>query len=259
MTAEGTSGKPADGLTYERFNDRARRVLVLAEEEARVLSHRAIGTEHILLGLIHEGGLAASVLESLDISLQAVREKVDATLPASRNAPAGSLPFAPGANKVLELSLREATQLGHGYVGTEHILLGILREGECSAAQVLVSLGAELSQVRQQVIELTAGSDIGEARPWPYEDSAPGGRSAGSRTAQDEELMAAVGTHWWAEVVEVGRNAAACAKAYLFLAEAATALGIDLDSIDASQMTVSSVETDQGPGLRLVVHHRVAH
>ncbi|HUZ19035.1 MAG TPA: ATP-dependent Clp protease ATP-binding subunit [Acidimicrobiales bacterium] len=143
---------------FERFTDRARRVLVLAQEEARLLNHSFIGTEHILLGLIHEGeGLAAKALESLGISLEAVREKVEETIGPAGSAPTGSPPFTPRAKKVLELSLREALQLGHNYIGTEHMLLGLVREGEGVAAQVLQSLGADLPRVRQQVIQLLSG------------------------------------------------------------------------------------------------------
>jgi len=143
---------------FERFTDRARRVLVLAQEEARLLNHNFIGTEHILLGLIHEGeGVAAKALESLGVSLEAVREKVEETIGPAGSSTTGSPPFTPRAKKVLELSLREALQLGHNYIGTEHMLLGLVREGEGVAAQVLVSLGADLSKVRQQVIQLLSG------------------------------------------------------------------------------------------------------
>ncbi len=149
---------------FERFTDRARRVLVLAQEEARLLNHNFIGTEHILLGLIHEGeGVAANALESLGISLEAVRDKVEETIGPAGNAPTGSPPFTPRAKKVLELSLREAMQLGHNYIGTEHMLLGLVREGEGVAAQVLQSLGADLSRVRQQVIQLLSGYQGKEA------------------------------------------------------------------------------------------------
>jgi ATP-dependent Clp protease ATP-binding subunit ClpC len=149
---------------FERFTDRARRVLVLAQEEARLLNHSFIGTEHILLGLIHEGeGVAAKALEQLGISLEAVREKVEETIGLSGTAPTGSPPFTPRAKKVLELSLREALQLGHNYIGTEHMLLGLVREGEGVAAQVLVSLGADLTRVRQQVIQLLSGYQGKEA------------------------------------------------------------------------------------------------
>jgi ATP-dependent Clp protease ATP-binding subunit ClpC len=143
---------------FERFTDRARRVVVLAQEEARMLNHNYIGTEHILLGLIHEGeGVAAKALESLGISLDAVREQVQEIIGQGQQAPSGHIPFTPRAKKVLELSLREALQLGHNYIGTEHILLGLIREGEGVAAQVLVKLGADLNRVRQQVIQLLSG------------------------------------------------------------------------------------------------------
>ncbi|HET6663782.1 MAG TPA: Clp protease N-terminal domain-containing protein, partial [Acidimicrobiales bacterium] len=152
---------------FERFTDRARRVVVLAQEEARLLNHSYIGTEHILLGLIHEGeGVAAKALESLGISLEAVRSQVEEIIGQGGTAPSGHIPFTPRAKKVLELSLREALQLGHNYIGTEHILLGLIREGEGVAAQVLVKLGADLSRVRQQVIQLLSGySSPGGANP----------------------------------------------------------------------------------------------
>jgi len=149
---------------FERFTDRARRVVVLAQEEARMLSHNYIGTEHILLGLIHEGeGVAAKALDGLDISLEAVRAEVENTIGQGQQAPSGHIPFTPRAKKVLELSLREALQLGHAYIGTEHILLGLIREGEGVAAQVLVKLGADLNRVRQQVIQLVSGFQGKEA------------------------------------------------------------------------------------------------
>jgi ATP-dependent Clp protease ATP-binding subunit ClpC len=143
---------------FERFTDRARRVVVLAQEEARMLNHNYIGTEHILLGLIHEGeGVAAKALESLGISLEAVRSQVEEIIGQGQAAPTGHIPFTPRAKKVLELSLREALQLGHNYIGTEHILLGLIREGEGVAAQVLQKLGADLNRVRQTVIQLLSG------------------------------------------------------------------------------------------------------
>jgi uncharacterized cupin superfamily protein len=150
---------------FERFTDRARRVVVLAQEEARMLSHNYIGTEHILLGLIREGeGVAAQVLESLGISLEAGRSQVEEIIGQGQAAPTGHIPFTTRAKKVLELSLREALQLGHNYIGTEHILLGLIREGEGVAAQVLQNLGADLDRVRQTVILLLAGEGaIGEA------------------------------------------------------------------------------------------------
>jgi len=149
---------------FERFTDRARRVVVLAQEEARMLNHNYIGTEHILLGLIHEGeGVAAKALEALGISLEAVRSQVEEIIGQGQQAPSGHIPFTPRAKKVLELSLREALQLGHNYIGTEHILLGLIREGEGVAAQVLVKLGADLNRVRTQVISLLSGYQGKEA------------------------------------------------------------------------------------------------
>ncbi|CAM5611355.1 ATP-dependent Clp protease ATP-binding protein [Streptomyces badius] len=160
---------------FERFTDRARRVVVLAQEEARMLNHNYIGTEHILLGLIHEGeGVAAKALESLGISLEAVRQQVEEIIGQGQQAPSGHIPFTPRAKKVLELSLREALQLGHNYIGTEHILLGLIREGEGVAAQVLVKLGADLNRVRQQVIQLLSGYSGGK------ETAAAGGPAEGT-------------------------------------------------------------------------------
>ena len=163
---------------FERFTDRARRVVVLAQEEARLLNHSYIGTEHILLGLIHEGeGVAAKALESLNISLDAVRAQVEEIIGQGGSSPSGHIPFTPRAKKVLELSLREALQLGHNYIGTEHILLGLIREGEGVAAQVLVKLGADLSRVRQQVIQLLSG----------YQGSAPKGEGPSSAKEDQPE------------------------------------------------------------------------
>jgi len=149
---------------FERFTDRARRVVVLAQEEARLLNHDHIGTEHILLGLIHEGeGVAYLALTELGISLDAVRAQVEAEIGQGSEAPGGHIPFTPRAKKVLELSLREALQLGHNYIGTEHILLGLIREGEGVAARVLVGLGAGLDRVRQQVVQLLANAGASQA------------------------------------------------------------------------------------------------
>jgi ATP-dependent Clp protease ATP-binding subunit ClpC len=151
---------------FERFTDRARRVVVLAQEEARLLNHNYIGTEHILLGLLNEGeGIAAKALESLGINLSSVREQVVEIIGQGQQAPTGHIPFTPRAKKVLELSLREALQLGHNYIGTEHILLGLIREGEGVAAQVLQKLGAELQKVRQTVIQLLSGPQGSEDQP----------------------------------------------------------------------------------------------
>ena len=138
---------------FERFTDRARRVVVLAQEEARLLNHNYIGTEHILLGLISEGeGVAAKALESLDISLEAARQQVREVIGEGQMAPTGHIPFTPRAKKVLELSFREALQLGHNYIGTEHLLLGLISEGEGVAAQVLGDLGVDLKRARRAVL-----------------------------------------------------------------------------------------------------------
>ncbi|MQA78375.1 MAG: AAA domain-containing protein [Streptosporangiales bacterium] len=165
---------------FERFTDRARRVVVLAQEEARMLNHNYIGTEHILLGLIHEGeGVAAKALESLGISLEAVRQQVEDIIGQGQQAPSGHIPFTPRAKKVLELSLREALQLGHNYIGTEHILLGLIREGEGVAAQVLIKLGADLNRVRQQVLQLLSG----------YQGKEPAAAGASGEAAPSTSLV----------------------------------------------------------------------
>jgi ATP-dependent Clp protease ATP-binding subunit ClpC len=151
---------------FERFTDRARRIVVLAQEEARRLDHNYIGTEHILLGLIREGdGIAARALESFEISLDAARQQVEELIGRGQQAPSGHIPFTPRAKKVLELSLRESLQLGYSYIGTEHILLGLIREGDGVAAQVLVRRGADLNRVRQEVIELLATPPDEEPEP----------------------------------------------------------------------------------------------
>ena len=184
---------------FERFTDRARRVVVLAQEEARILNHNYIGTEHLLLGLIREGeGVAAKALESLGISLDAVRQQVEEIIGQGQQAPSGHIPFTPRAKKVLELSLREATQLGHAHIGTEHILLGLIREGDGVAAQVLVVLGADLNRVRQQVIQLLhgragedvtgAGSGLGEQPRAPLPDVALARAGAGPSSGRDRTL-----------------------------------------------------------------------
>jgi GNAT superfamily N-acetyltransferase len=164
---------------FKRFTDRARRVVVLAQEEARMLNHNYIGTEHILLGLIHEGeGVAAKALESLGISLDAVRQQVEEIIGQGQRAPSGHIPFTPRAKRALELSRTEAAQLGHNYIGTEHILLGLIREGDGVAAQVLMRLGADLNRVRQQVIQLLSGQ-----QPQPVGAMKVRPREAADRTA----------------------------------------------------------------------------
>ena len=191
---------------FERFTDRARRVVVLAQEEARMLNHAYIGTEHILLGLIHEGeGVAAKALEQLGMSLEAVRAQVIEMIGEGQQAPQGHIPFTPRAKKVLELSLREALQLGHNYIGTEHILLGLIREGEGMAAQVLTKKGADLNKVRQQVIQLLSGVAGGKepvaAGGGPAEGTPAGsavldqfGRNL-TQAARDGKLDPVIGRH----------------------------------------------------------------
>jgi ATP-dependent Clp protease ATP-binding subunit ClpA len=194
---------------FERFTDRARRVVVLAQEEARMLNHNYIGTEHILLGLIHEGeGVAAKALQSLGISLGAVRQQVEEIIGQGQQAPSGHISFTPRAKEVLELSLREALQLGHHYIGTEHILLGLIREGEGVAAQVLVRLGADLNRVRQQVIQLLHGGrgeelETAQAESWP----GPVGRSERRLLSQLQARIHAVDSRLSAMEQRVGTGA----------------------------------------------------
>lgn len=191
---------------FERFTDRARRVVVLAQEEARMLNHNYIGTEHILLGLIHEGeGVAAKALESMGISLEAVREQVEEIIGQGQTAPAGHIPFTPRARKVLELSLREALQLGHNYIGTEHILLGLIREGDGVAAQVLQKLGADLPNVRQQVIQLLSGYEQ-ESNDGPRKGKGPKASVSGGSGDSPESKGSAV-------LDQFGRNMTAAAHA----------------------------------------------
>jgi ATP-dependent Clp protease ATP-binding subunit ClpC len=173
---------------FERFTDRARRVMVLAEEQARIHSHDWIGTEHILLGLIQEGdGVAVKALESLGISLEAVRQQVEEIIGRGQQVPrAGRLPFTPRAKKVLELSSREALQLGHNYVGTEHILLGLIRDGDGVAGQVLAGLRADLTRVSQQVIELHG--DQGEDEPGTVRAA----RRSGKAGLEQRELLSEI-------------------------------------------------------------------
>lgn len=173
---------------FERFTDRARRVVVLAQDEAKMLNHNYIGTEHILLGLIHEGeGVAAKTLEQMGISLEAVREQVEEIIGHGQTQSTGQIPFTPRAKKVLELSLREALQMNHSYIGTEHILLGLIREGEGVAAQVLIKLGADLNRVRNTVLQLLSGYQ-NSAEGQPITSGAPemGESQRGSQTVLDQ-------------------------------------------------------------------------
>jgi ATP-dependent Clp protease ATP-binding subunit ClpA len=195
---------------FERFTDRARRVLVLAQEEARLLNHNFIGTEHILLGLIHEEeGVAAKALESLGIGLDAVRIKVMDTIGPAGSSMTGSPPFTPRAKKVLELSLREALQLGHNYIGTEHMLLGIVREGEGVAAQVLVAMGADLAVVRQAVIQrlsMLPRSRGVSGGGWAPAESAPTGGWARLQARTPAALRVDVAARRLAEGMAVGTH-----------------------------------------------------
>jgi ATP-dependent Clp protease ATP-binding subunit ClpC len=176
---------------FEKFTERARQAIVLAQEEARLLNHNHIGTEHLLLGLIHEGqGVAARALESLGVSLEDVRQNVEEIIGRGQHELSGHIPFTPRAKKVLELSLRESQQLGHDYIGTEHILLGLIREGEGVAAQVLVKLGADLNRVRHQVIQLLGD----KASEEPGDTEAAARREAAGGLAGDEPEVRIVGS-----------------------------------------------------------------
>jgi ATP-dependent Clp protease ATP-binding subunit ClpC len=201
---------------FERFTDRARRVVVFAQEEARLLNHNYIGTEHVLLGLVREReGVAAQALTSMGIGLDAVRGQVETIIGQGQAAPTGHIPFTPRAKKVLELSLREALQLGHNYIGTEHILLGLVREGEGVAAQVLQKLGADLNRVRQAVIQLLSGYTGGKERgpsAARYEEVEGEGGLPGPRCPRCNADLAAFATYRTITVPDEegsgGRNAA---------------------------------------------------
>ena len=202
-------------LMFERFTDRARRVIVLAQEEARALNHNYMGTEHILLGLIKEGeGVAAKALESMGINLEDVRREVEELIGHGTQPVTGYIPFTPRAKKVLELSLREGLQMGHKYIGTEFLLLGLIREGEGVAAQVLIKLGADLPRVRQQVIQLLSGYEGGESQGEGGEQGglagagsgpAPFGGGGGQRGGQGERSNSLV-------LDQFGRNLTAAAR-----------------------------------------------
>jgi ATP-dependent Clp protease ATP-binding subunit ClpC len=200
---------------FERFTDRARRVIVLAQEEARLLNHNYIGTEHILLGLIHEGeGVAAKALESMGISLDAVRQEVEEIIGHGTQPHTGHIPFTPRAKKVLELSLREGLQMGHKYIGTEFLLLGLIREGEGVAAQVLVKLGADLPRVRQQVIQLLSGYEGGQgANPESTPEAGAGPVGAGTGAARGGAGQGGPGDRSSSLVLDqFGRNLTQAAK-----------------------------------------------
>lgn len=175
-------------VVFERFTDRARRVVVLAQEEARLLNHNYIGTEHLLLGLLHEGeGVAAQALGSLDIDLYAVRARVEAIIGEGAQSPSGHIPFTPRAKKILECALREALHLGHNWIGTEHLLLGLLREGEGVGAQVLVEMGADLQRVRERVVGI-----LGAQGTERFESEAIDVNTMGGQEALIDSLMGEV-------------------------------------------------------------------
>jgi ATP-dependent Clp protease ATP-binding subunit ClpC len=239
---------------FERFTDRARRVVVLAQEEARLLGHNYIGTEHILLGLIQEEeGVAARVLDRLGISLDAVRSKVESIIGEGKGAPDGHIPFTPRSKKVLELSLREALQLGHNYIGTEHILLGLIREGQGVGAHVLTGLGADLSRVRYEVIEELSG--LGRGGP-----SGAGPRSATGRPRETPAAAKAA-----AEARRLAGGAAVGSQHYLLgllkdenslAARALADLGLTREAVEGKlaelEPTGTSDETPEEAGARRV-------
>ena len=194
---------------FERFTERARQVVVLAQDEARALKHNYIGTEHLLLGLLREeDGLGARVLGALGIKLAAVREQVTRLVGEGDEVASGQIPFTPRAKKVLELSLREALALGHNYIGTEHLLLGLVREHEGVAALVLHDLGADAATVRNEVIRMLSGpgapgmppepagarpENPAELREWPHVPSPAPTHGATWRVGLVPPLVAAAG------------------------------------------------------------------
>ena len=184
---------------FERFTDRARRVVVLAQDEARGLKHNYIGTEHLLLGLISEGeGVAAKALETMGIKGEAVRASVIEIIGEGEKPVEGHIPFTPRAKRVFELSLREALQLGHNYIGTEHLLLGLLKEGEGVAAQVLTKQGADLAQVRQTVIQMLRRTC---ARSAPCRCVRPSSRCSAATSAATTRAASRSARAWVARVV----------------------------------------------------------
>jgi ATP-dependent Clp protease ATP-binding subunit ClpA len=236
----------------------------LAQEEARILNHAFIGTEHILLGLVSEGdGVAAQALERLDVSLERVRDKVEDVVGISDTELVGSPPFTPRAKKVLELALREALQLGHNYIGTEHLLLGLLREGEGVAAQVLVSLGVDLNSVREQVMQVLEGYRGSEApntlAGGSVATSGFAARTVAGRTLDLEPPAAfeRVGREWVARTVRAGTTPSDYEAAYEELADMLESIGIAVGDPGVSGIVVATVETNEGPGIELSVRQRV--
>jgi len=238
---------------FERFTDRARRVVVLAQEEARLLGHNYIGTEHILLGLLHEeDGVAAKVLEQLGVTLAAVRTSVQSIIGEGGDVPGGHIPFTPRAKKVLELSLREALQLGHNYIGTEHILLGLIREGEGVGALVLVNLCADLGAVREAVVQQLSGPmGVGRRRAEPSAFMRPRETPAAAKAGVEARRLAgggAVGSqHYLLGLVQEQDSLAAKALADL---------GVTREALEAKlaelNPTGTSDETPEEAGARRI-------
>jgi len=237
---------------FERFTDRARNVVVLAQDEARMLNHNYIGTEHILLGLIHESqGLAAHALTSLGIGLEPARQRVAEIVGRGKKSPSGHIPFTPRAKKILEFSLREALQLGHNYIGTEHILLGLIREGEGEgvAVEVLVNLGADLKRVRQEVIQLQADNPTTEEMPQGTQGRDSGRTHAATQATQATQAAQAA----QAAQAETARAAVAQAEAARAEARAestAQARKLDeiLDRLDSISDQLATIERTLNPG-----------
>ncbi|HYF47155.1 MAG TPA: Clp protease N-terminal domain-containing protein [Acidimicrobiales bacterium] len=187
---------------FERFTDRARRVVVLAQEEARLLEHSYIGTEHVLLGLLHDGdGVAAAVLNSLGVDRGRARAGVEELVGRGSAVPSGHIPFTPRAKKVLELSLREALQLGHNYIGTEHLLLGLLREGEGAGARVLESFGLDLAVTRDAVVDVLSGVTPAPSRT-PSSPEVLRTARAGARERRGSVVQAILEDHVFARALQ---------------------------------------------------------
>jgi hypothetical protein len=236
---------------FERFTDRARSVLVLAQEEARLLNHSFIGTEHILLGLIHQGdGVGARALESSGITLDAVRQKVEETIAMAGGDPSGSPPFTPRAKKVLECALREALQLGHSYIGTEHILLGLMREGEGVAATVLVGLGADLGLMRQKVMQLISGdSEEEHSGDAEHAESTPGSSPAFGSEPRCPQCRVALAEGARFRTIDVSPDGAD---------NEADAISIDVVYCIRCGMTLHMLRSDDGTTLRVLRHNERA-
>ena len=232
---------------------------MLAQEEARLLNHDSIGTEHILLGLIMEGeGMAAMVLENLGVSVGEVRVRIEELRPQAEDAPSGSPPFTPEAKKTLELSLREALQLGHNYIGTEHMLLALVRQEEGMGAQLLARVGIDPSQVRPQVVALLA--DYQRARAAAGASTMSPGERSGARQVEGERpgSLREVGRGWVATVTRAGRTPLVYTAAYEDLKDMFENIGVELGEDDLAHVVVTPVITKEGPGISLSLGHSIA-